>query len=104
MIRLSKPLTLSAGISILDPTAKQRTSMFKPRTPSLPVVRRVSSALLLAGFSISALADGRVSTSFDADWRFFKGDAKGAQATAFNDGAWRPLSVPHDWSIEGPYD
>jgi beta-galactosidase len=104
MIRLSKPLTLSNGISILDPTEKQRTSMFKPRTPSLPVVRRVSSALLLAGFSISALADGRVSTSFDADWRFFKGDAKGAQATAFNDGAWRPLSVPHDWSIEGPYD
>jgi beta-galactosidase len=104
MIRLSKPLTLSTGISILDPTEKQRTSMFKPRTPSLPVVRRVSSALLLAGFSISALADGRVSTSFDADWRFFKGDAKGAQATAFNDGAWRPLSIPHDWSIEGPYD
>jgi beta-galactosidase len=78
--------------------------MFKPGTPSLPVVRRLSSALLLAGFSISALADGRVTTSFDAGWRFFKGDAKGAQAPAYNDGKWRALSVPHDWSIEGPYD
>jgi lysophospholipase L1-like esterase len=33
--------------------------MFKPSTPSLPVVRRVSSALLLAGFSICALAQGQ---------------------------------------------
>ena len=78
--------------------------MFKPRTPSLPVVRRVSSALLLAGFSFSALADGRVTTNFDAGWRFLKGDAKGAETQTFNDGKWRALSVPHDWSIEGPYD
>jgi len=34
-------------------------SMFKPSTPSLPVARRVSSALLLAGFSICALAQGQ---------------------------------------------
>ena len=46
----------------------------------------------------------RVTSSFDADWRFFKGDAKGAELPEFNDSGWRRLDVPHDWSIEGPFD
>jgi beta-galactosidase len=41
---------------------------------------------------------------FDSDWRFFLGDATGAQAPEFNDLAWRKLDVPHDWSIEGTID
>jgi beta-galactosidase/beta-glucuronidase len=46
----------------------------------------------------------RVTTSLDADWRFLKGDAAGAEAPSFDDTKWRALSVPHDWSIEGPFD
>ena len=42
--------------------------------------------------------------SFDPDWRFYKGDAPGAEQPAFDDTAWRTLDVPHDWSIEGPFD
>jgi beta-galactosidase len=41
--------------------------------------------------------------NFDAEWRFFKGDATGAEQAGFNDRAWRKLDLPHDWSIEGPY-
>ena len=53
----------------------------------------------------AALAQqARVIQSFDANWRFIKDDATGASETAFNDGAWKTLSVPHDWSIYGPYD
>jgi beta-galactosidase len=37
---------------------------------------------------------------FTADWRFYRGDASGAHAAAFDDSAWRILNVPHDWSIE----
>ena len=33
-------------------------------------------------------------------WRFFRGDAAGAADAAFDDSGWRPLDVPHDWSIE----
>ncbi|HTJ78045.1 MAG TPA: glycoside hydrolase family 2 TIM barrel-domain containing protein [Rariglobus sp.] len=40
----------------------------------------------------------------DKDWRFFLGDATGAQESAFNDSSWRTVSVPHDWSIEGDFD
>jgi beta-galactosidase len=42
--------------------------------------------------------------SFDDGWRFFRGDATGAEAPSFDDSAWRELDLPHDWSIEDlPY-
>jgi beta-galactosidase len=46
----------------------------------------------------------RNTISFDADWRFLKGDAQGAERPEFDDASWRKLDVPHDWSIEGPFD
>src|SRR5215204_1697013 len=46
----------------------------------------------------------RATTPFDADWRFLKGGAENAQNADFDDSAWRRLNVPHDWSIEGPFD
>lgn len=42
--------------------------------------------------------------NFDTDWRFLKDDAKNAEEPKFDDSKWRQLDVPHDWSIEGPYD
>ena len=45
----------------------------------------------------------RIRDSFDFDWRFFKGDAPGAQEPDFADANWRGLDLPHDWSIEEPF-
>ena len=45
-----------------------------------------------------------MTSSFDREWRFLKGDAPGAEKNEFNDGDWRRIDVPHDWSIEGPFD
>jgi beta-galactosidase len=72
---------------------------------ALPLIRRAAVLAVLMAFN-PAFADtqGRVTTPFDADWRFLKADAKGAEQPGFNDAKWRALSVPHDWSIEGPYD
>ena len=44
---------------------------------------------------------------FDEGWKFCLGDppgvAEGAVAArAFDDSAWREVTLPHDWSIEGP--
>lgn len=47
---------------------------------------------------------GRIRDTFDFDWKFFKGDALGAQQPVFADAAWRSLDLPHDWSIEGPFN
>lgn len=38
--------------------------------------------------------------AFDADWRFHRGDGEALGAESFDDDAWRPLDLPHDWSIE----
>ncbi|HET6704835.1 sugar-binding domain-containing protein, partial [Amycolatopsis sp.] len=43
----------------------------------------------------------RTVTDFDAGWLFNYGDAGGAGGASYNDGGWRKLNVPHDWSIEG---
>lgn len=44
--------------------------------------------------------NARNESLFDENWKFYKGDAAGAEATAFNDGSWRNIDLPHDWSIE----
>lgn len=40
---------------------------------------------------------------FDANWKFYLGDAEGAEQTNFDDSSWKTVSVPHDYSIEQEY-
>ncbi len=42
--------------------------------------------------------------SFDFDWKFALGDYPEAFKSNFNDSGWRQLDVPHDYSIEQPFD
>ena len=42
--------------------------------------------------------------SFNEGWRFFKGEAPGAEAPAFDDSKWTELTLPHDWAIGEPFD
>ena len=37
---------------------------------------------------------------FDDDWCFMRGDGANFAAIEFDDGGWRLLDLPHDWSIE----
>lgn len=36
-------------------------------------------------------------------WRFHKGECEEAFQKAFDDSAWRTVTVPHDWSVESPF-
>lgn len=60
---------------------------------------------LTLGFTLFHLgvllhAAGPRDQAFDADWRFLRGDAPGAEHPACGDSLWRKLDVPHDWSID----
>ncbi len=73
--------------------------------------RAVGAAGLMSALESTGLgaaqaqpAAARLRESFDFEWKFNKGDAPGAQEAGFADASWRTLDVPHDWSIEGPYD
>jgi beta-galactosidase len=59
-------------------------------------IRRLPLALLLALAASTAVAEQRTLTQ---DWRFMAGEVQGAERPDFNDGAWRKVAVPHDWSI-----
>ena len=37
---------------------------------------------------------------FDSGWRFHRGGALSAENPQFDDSGWRPVDLPHDWSIE----
>jgi beta-galactosidase len=70
---------------------------------------KVSRLLLLALLVMPALqlsaepaSQPRTVLSADADWKFFLGDPAGAESPTFKDDSWRTVTVPHDWSIEGP--
>jgi len=58
--------------------------------------------LTLALFAASSLSAREVH-DFDAGWKFHLGDAPKAEASAFDDAAWRTLDVPHDWAFEADY-
>lgn len=60
--------------------------------------------LLILITAIGSFGQARKTHSFDADWRFMKGDVANAEKPEFADSTWRRLDVPHDWSIEGPFD
>jgi len=58
---------------------------------------------LLFLFAIALNVSGqihRTESPFDDNWKFFRGDAAGAETIPFNDKSWRTVDLPHDWSIE----
>jgi beta-galactosidase len=47
-----------------------------------------------------AVQNPRTEILFDFNWRFHRGEIKGAEKPEFNDETWRTLDLPHDYSIE----
>jgi beta-galactosidase/beta-glucuronidase len=42
--------------------------------------------------------------NFNLNWKFCKGDVLGAQDPNFGYDNWQEVDLPHDWSIEGPFN
>ena len=40
---------------------------------------------------------------FDFDWKFNKEDVPNGENVGLDDASWQAISLPHDWSIEGPF-
>ena len=57
----------------------------------------VLMALLLCPF-LGVSAQRKV--SFDAGWKFFRGNAINVESPEYDDSKWRTLTVPHDFSME----
>lgn len=60
--------------------------------------------VILVNIPLAAQTVQPSATSFNQHWKFFLGDAPDAASEKFDDAAWRSLQLPHDWSIELPFD
>lgn len=76
------------------------------KSPFVAAIAAVAMVAIATGVSAAAEDSLQTSgrTSFNADWRFHKGNAEGAERPEFDDTYWRHLRLPHDWAIEGPFD
>ncbi len=70
------------------------------RSVSVPIVFVAS---LLVSVGLCQTASPRRYVPLTTEWTFHKGDVPGAEKMTFDDSRWRTVTVPHDWSIEGPY-
>lgn len=53
---------------------------------------------------INTLGDPSVrSQNFNENWKFYLGDASGAEGEQFDDSAWKNVDLPHDYSIDQEY-
>ena len=67
----------------------------------LNLLLTVAFILLIA---VRLFATGiRVRDNFNEGWKFHGGNVTEAAQPAFDDSQWRPLTLPHDWSIEGEF-
>ena len=57
----------------------------------------------LFSFHFSFL-QARERQNFDEGWLFVLADSAQMSQKDYNDGAWRSLNLPHDWSIEGDFN
>ncbi len=62
----------------------------------------IASAWLLV--VVRTEGQSRWQVPIESGWRFTLGDPPTAEKITFDDAGWRTLDVPHDWSIEGPFD
>jgi beta-galactosidase len=62
------------------------------------------ATLLVAPFLAAAQPRSREIQQFTTNWRFLQSDAPNAQSPTFDDTAWKPVTLPHDWSIAGPVE
>ena len=63
-----------------------------------------SGLSLLFSFGMGAYASQEKYVSFNDNWLFTLSDSHDYSLTTYNPEGWRQLDLPHDWTIEKPFD
>ena len=87
---LALTASTTALASVLDPTLRSTSTTQMTSTPETVYVNSVSDAT-------------ERTQSFNENWKFYLGEATGAEAAAFDDSTWENINVPHDYSIDQDY-
>lgn len=66
---------------------------------------KITAALILMLLlPITVISQIRETIVLTENWKFKKGETEFASQKEFNDLNWQTVTVPHDWSIYGPFD
>src|SRR5690348_6035203 len=71
------------------------------------LMKRIATLCALVAMDVTVAAGAespRQHIRLNDNWKFFLGDPADASSPGFNDSGWRPVTLPHDWSIEGRID
>src|SRR5271163_2101530 len=65
-----------------------------------------ASPLRISGYhsAVAGTSAPRMRETFDFGWMFRKGDLPGAEMPDFSESGWKNVDLPHDWSIDGPFN
>lgn len=66
------------------------------------MTRRYLFLFILTILSQITLAQ-RTKYNFNSSWKVFVGDAKGAELPAFDDAAWKPVTLPYAWNEDDAF-
>jgi len=80
-MKIIRPVFLAMSVSLLAPIVSTATELSR----------------------LGAAAEPRVVVDFDPGWLFARGDSAAAMMPGFDDGGWKPVTLPHDWSSDGPF-
>jgi beta-galactosidase len=95
--------------------SRERTPSGRRREPSARAAAALVVAALLSAAagpasrlqaqSVSAaIANPRIRESIDAGWRYYEGSPPAAELPATADSTWRPVTLPHTWNAQDPFD
>ena len=66
------------------------------------IMNILAAALVLAGCNGGGQSP-RLTEDFNFGWKFSLGDDPAYSESSYDDGDWRGLHLPHDWSVEGEF-
>src|ERR1035438_2755222 len=66
--------------------------------PTLLGIFCLSSPLTISAQPYAPPASPRVTYNFNPGWKLTTGDPTNAQLSAFDDSAWKPVTLPHAWN------
>ena len=77
----------------------RKTMNKRLKLPHANPCRWLATGALCLGLASTAWAQPESKTINDG-WRFLKGECAAAADSAFNDGGWTPVSLPHTWNAD----
>jgi len=84
-------------------TTMRRLSLLLAALIALPLTLHAAQSTAPVATHAATPQQPRVIQQFTTGWRFIQADAKGAEQASFNDSSWKPVTLPHDWAIAGPF-